>query len=341
MPRTFSRLAALLLGGLTVLFAGCYEDEKISTYTAPHKEVPGRVRLLAAVVPDKNRTWFFKLSGPRDAVSKQLQAFDGFVRSVRLTGKADPPLTWTAPPGWKQQAGEAKQFRFAEFQVGDKADGVEMTVSFLEGEAGTLINNVNRWREQIGLRPIQDVDLDLFTREERLEVGNVVFVDLAGPGKGGPAAGAGGSGLHFSKPEGWEQLPPDPKGIYLVGFQVGEGQRSAEVTVTTFPGDATGVVANVQRWQKQIGLDAGTDDQVRREIRPFAVGGADGSYVDLTGPALGEQAAQRILGVIVPQGGRTWFIKMKGPAELVGRQKTNFEAFASSLRLDGGKGATK
>ena len=38
--------------------------------------------------------------------------------------------------------------------------------------------------------------------------------------------------------------------------------------------------------------------------------------------------------VAVPQGGQTWFLKMKGPAELVGRQQGNFEAFAKSVRFE-------
>jgi hypothetical protein len=35
----------------------------------------------------------------------------------------------------------------------------------------------------------------------------------------------------------------------------------------------------------------------------------------------------------------TWFIKMRGPADLVGRQLAAFEAFLKSVRFDGGTGA--
>ena len=48
---------------------------------------------------------------------------------------------------------------------------------------------------------------------------------------------------------------------------------------------------------------------------------------------------RRILGVVVPRRGQTWFFKMTGPADLVDKQKPVFEAFLKSVRFDGGSGA--
>jgi hypothetical protein len=341
MPRSPFRLTRiwLLLSALAaVVLSGC-DDDKIATYPAPRSEPPPSVRLLAAIIPDKTRTWFFKLSGPRDQVGQQQEAFEKFVRSVRFTGKADPPLTWSEPDGWQKKAGKTED-RFATFQLGDKDHPLEVTVVSLEGEGGTLLGNVNRWREQIGLRAIQGADLDMFTREEKRDDATLTFVDMVGPGKARAPAEGGTGGLHYSRPEGWEQLPPDPKGLYVVGFRAGEGNRSAEITVTMFPGEAGGMVPNILRWRRQLGMEDVSEAQVRQDIQSLPVAGVKASYVDLTGPALGGQP-ERILGVIVTHGARTWFLKMKGPADVVGRQKNNFEAFAGSLRLDGGKGATK
>jgi hypothetical protein len=44
----------------------------------------------------------------------------------------------------------------------------------------------------------------------------------------------------------------------------------------------------------------------------------------------------RILGVIVPRGDHSWFVKMRGAASAVAREKSNFEAFVRSLKLPGG-----
>ena len=46
-----------------------------------------------------------------------------------------------------------------------------------------------------------------------------------------------------------------------------------------------------------------------------------------------------VLAAGLPHAGDTWFFKMTGPAELVGRQKSAFEAFVTSVKFDGGKGA--
>ena len=38
-------------------------------------------------------------------------------------------------------------------------------------------------------------------------------------------------------------------------------------------------------------------------------------------------------------GGRSWFVKLRGPAELVGSQQAAFEAFVRSLRFGAAPGA--
>ena len=43
---------------------------------------PGTPRILAALVPWQGRTWFFKLSGPADAVAAAKPSFLNFLQSV-------------------------------------------------------------------------------------------------------------------------------------------------------------------------------------------------------------------------------------------------------------------
>ena len=62
--------------------------------------------------------------------------------------------------------------------------------------------------------------------------------------------------------------------------------------------------------------------------------GATAAYVDLENPKEPDQA--RILGAFFPGEARMiWVVKMWGPSEAVGREKTNFEAFTKSLRFNG------
>ena len=58
--------------------------------------------------------------------------------------------------------------------------------------------------------------------------------------------------------------------------------------------------------------------------------------MDLTGPEVPGREPQRILEAIVAQNDRTWFFKMRGPADVVGRHKAAFEAFLGTVRFTGG-----
>ena len=92
----------------------------------------------------------------------------------------------------------------------------------------------------------------------------------------------------------------------------------------------------------QAAFDAGpavSADALAKEMQEIQVAGGPAHYVDL----LGASAAtpQRILAVIVPRGGQTWFIKMWGPPDLIQRHKGAFEAFVRSLEFAGGTGANR
>jgi hypothetical protein len=72
--------AGLLLCALAN--TGCRRDE-IRAYSVP-KEPKEKVRLLAAIIPQKDQTWFVKLMGPADNVEAQRESFLKFVRSIRF-----------------------------------------------------------------------------------------------------------------------------------------------------------------------------------------------------------------------------------------------------------------
>lgn len=86
-------------------------------------------------------------------------------------------ITWRMPAGWKEASGH--QMRLATFRT---PSGAEVSVVALAGEAGGDIANVNRWREQLGLPPIQAKDLPRASRELRAPAGSVLVVDLEGEG---------------------------------------------------------------------------------------------------------------------------------------------------------------
>lgn len=71
-------------------------------------------------------------------------------------GASDTPnLKWTLPAGWEQVA--PGEMRLASFRVkGETGKQADVGIFPLPGMAGRDIDNVNRWRSQVGLEPISE-----------------------------------------------------------------------------------------------------------------------------------------------------------------------------------------
>jgi hypothetical protein len=64
-------------------------------------------------------------------------------------------LEWTAPSHWEQKP--ASNMRYASFSVTGKGGAqADLSVISLAGEAGGVLANINRWRDQLGLSPITE-----------------------------------------------------------------------------------------------------------------------------------------------------------------------------------------
>jgi hypothetical protein len=139
--------------------------------------------------------------------------------------------------------------------------------------------------------------------------------------------------IDYRAPDGW-QPDSDPSGMSVAAFGISAGDERARMTVTPLAGAAGGLVQNVNRWRGQIGLPPVEPDGLGEIVRNIEVAGVEAQYVDLVGPDA-PGGAQRILGVVAVAGSTTWFFKMTGSAELVGKQKEAFESFVRSVRFDG------
>jgi hypothetical protein len=326
-----------------VALAGC-QQETITTYRVPRVEKP-RPRLLGAIIPAGDTVWFLKLVGSAPEIAVHEKEFDQFARSLRFADDPKAPLTWTAPDGWRELTGApakpglAEQTRFATFRVGPEA--LRLTISRLGREAADILPNVNRWRKNdLELPPITEADLAGVTRTVEVSGQPVTIVDMTGGGRDEPAAAspapaappavppAGEGPLAFDAPPGWQPQPVPPNSMRVAAFKVTAGDKSAEVTIIPLAGQAGGLLANVNRWRDQIGLPPTTDDQLRKDAKMLDSRAGAVVYVDLTGPK------GRTLGGTLLHGGRSWFVKMNGPAYVVGAQQAAFEAFVQSLRFD-------
>ena len=63
---------------------------------------------------------------------------------------------------------------------GRKRAKADVSVIKLAGDAGGALANVNRWRAQVGLQPVDEAELAKLTTTQDVSGAKVSFVDLAG-----------------------------------------------------------------------------------------------------------------------------------------------------------------
>jgi hypothetical protein len=339
--RSFLRCFCIICAGL--VGTGCQEQEQIRSYDVPKESVAGgaaveRQRLLAVMVPREQHVWFFKLMGAEQAVSEATPAFDRFLASVHFTDQEREPIQWTVPEGWKSIPGAGELY--GRLRQEEKEPALDITITRLPPGAKDPRANINRWRGQLGLGLLSEDELKKLIGNVKVDGVEGTRVDFTGGARkrGGPAF-ARGRPFRFTKPEDWEERPPDNRqGISRPAvFVVRDGEHLAEVSVVPLVGEGGGAAANVNRWRQQLGLNPLDDAEIQKELRHLDIADGKASYVDLTGRD--PTGPKRILGAWIVHGGRTWFIKMMGSPELVGKQQAAFEAFVQSIRFTDGGGA--
>ncbi|MFL5340811.1 MAG: hypothetical protein ACJ8F7_11740 [Gemmataceae bacterium] len=319
-------LAGCLL--LTAAAAGCTDPVRV--YDAP----PDKQRLLGAIVLVDDGAWFVKLMGKADEVAGAAGPFWQFVHSLKFPNDGPEPIAWTAPEDWKHEKGQG--LRYATFRL---PEGLEVGV-FHFGRENSVLDNVNRWRGQLKLKEIGEVELEREAKKEKIDGHEAYLLDLesartdaipADPGSG-PAAPATTRPIDFTPPEGWSPMPPSQ--MREAGFELEDHGQKATLTVS---GAGGGIIANVNRWRGQVGLPSASAEEIEKSSQSIDVAGVKALTVDLTGPER-DGAKPRILAAIFPgEGGRSWFVKMNGPDELLAKHRAEFDSFVRSVRLGGGQ----
>jgi len=173
----------------------------------------------------------------------------------------------------------------------------------------------------------------------------VTFVEGGGPPGGGahftstnaklvPAGKSGDAEIgvkpSWEIPAGWQEVAPSQ--MLLAKFLIGGNDGKAEVSVSAFPGDTGGVLANVNRWRGQVGLAPVDQAEVDKAVTPLDVMGGKAMLVDVNGQNAKTGQATRLIGVIVPRDGQTWFYKMLGDPLVAEREKNAFLKFVQTAR---------
>lgn len=152
----------------------------------------------------------------------------------------------------------------------------------------------------------------------------------AAAGTSGVPAASTGAPLAWTAPAHWREKPAAPprRATFAVPGPAG---IEADLSVTSFPGDVGGLLANVNRWRGQVALPPTTAADLPASATPLAGAALPLTLVDLTGPAIAG-AASGILGGIVPVGGETWFFKLSGPRTVLDHERAAFVAFLQTIR---------
>lgn len=128
-------------------------------------------------------------------------------------------------------------------------------------------------------------------------------------------------GKALAIPADWTVLTPGP--MQAAKFSVPEKDGAkAEVSVSIFPSDTGGTLANVRRWRGQMGLPEADDATVQASAKPLEGGPAGAIFVELA------NNGQGFLGAIVPRGGEWYFYKLVGGAPAVAAARESFIVFA-------------
>jgi len=337
---------------------GC-EEEQISRYSTPkdpplpawaNDDLP-RLRMITAIVQHDGKVWFFKLLGTDVAVTALSEPFADFVRSLKFTGNEDKPVQWTLPEGWVDKGPSGT--RTATIQMKGNGQPAELTVTPLGPEAGDVLANVHRWRQQLGytgpaLAPDQ---LERYVFEHKMPFGKISVVDLvsvplnlkagADPHAAEEPVDERPAGtipkIDYTLPEGWEKSER-PTPMSMLTLSAGPAEQKVSITISPMPGAAGGLTENVNRWRGQVGLKPIKLEEILQHARKMVVDTYPAVYFRFTGPERdGESNAQApqksILVVMFLREGFTWFIKLSGDAKVAAAEEPAFIRFVDSIRF--------
>jgi hypothetical protein len=143
--------------------------------------------LLAAC--DRDAVSYFRVPKPSPPPVQLAAAQGAMAGDVAAPARpASGGLRWTLPKGWTESAGGQMRYATLKPPVQGKIDA---SVVVLPGPAGGELANVNRWRNQIGLPPIDEAGLAAARKVLRTKAGPLNVYDFVSGGKTGSRLVAG------------------------------------------------------------------------------------------------------------------------------------------------------
>jgi len=185
-----------------------------------------------------------------------------------------------------------------------------------------------------------------FTGQAKLPALDMSQLPPSHPAIGGMAPGMGASlptGMSpgpnlgekptWTVPAGWQEGPLTQ---FLVAKYIvpGAAGTRAEVNVSLLAGDGGGLEPNINRWRQQIGLEPAAAADLAK-LPGFDALGGRATLVDISGTNARTGKPARLVGVVLPLAGQTWFYKLLGDADVVAAQKDALVKFVQSAKFSG------
>ena len=124
----------------------------------------------------------------------------------------------------------------------------------------------------------------------------------------------------------WAPHPITPMriGSYVVNNKAGE---SLDFSITSFPGEVGGLLANVNRWLGQVGMKPTDESGISEYLSERTIDERPAKLV------IAESDEQALYAAILFHEGRSWFLKLMGDVGLARTEKENFLGLIDSFCL--------
>ena len=167
-------------------------------------------------------------------------------------------------------------------------------------------------------------NFSLFLESTVLRAGQEPVKALAPPAPASSPASPNPSAPEWSIPSHW--APGQASSMRLASYKVSDEEgNELDFSVTTFPGDVGGLLANVNRWLGQIGLESTDEEGLKQYVSPIKIDGMAAQLVEAS------STDKTFYAAILMRNNSSWFFKLTGGKTLALKEKENFSEFLNSV----------
>lgn len=137
--------------------------------------------------------------------------------------------------------------------------------------------------------------------------------------------------LLWTTPEGWTEKPGNS--IRIGSFEVAfKDNEKGDVSIVSLPGDAGGLLANVNRWRGQLGLASINKEELSQNSSNLNLNEIEFKWVEIYSGSSSESKAMLV--ALFMHDNSTWFVKMIGSKLLIDHEKESFRKLLASFKFN-------